>query len=436
MIFVLSAAVTTTSAQTRDDMVVKGQAIANQDPLAAELRNRQPDGPIRRGFDIGMAAAEGQTQPGPSKQALQDSLDLGEREGFATAVSFSLERNRNADLAARGAAIAATDPIVAKARTVESDVFYRLGFDIATGIFGDTALGGHGRTSTGPGSLGIRDSLSTSGRRGFNASVALHLRVTAGGGGQDGIGGLIGIQLQGLLPDRQQSVTLSEQVAKKQAGQTSTDSGREPVKPVGRVRLPPGTAPSPGLPICDAARVARARNSPAAPGLEATCAATRANEVSGAAAAAGAISATQADNTVNVRVSYKRVLGYKGYLSSLVKLGPTSCDAFLVSAELTDYSTRSRYPIAINSDSRMEDAGVVYVCNYLVSGIPLDQPVSVRVGVFGPDLLAAWKGDGEARPPVGQQRTILDASRTAILNVSQPRAKLSFEMVYAPVESR
>jgi hypothetical protein len=107
-------------------------------------------------------------------------------------------------LAAKGAAIAAVDPIVAKARTAEPDVLYWLGFDIATGFFGDPALGGEGRTSTGPGSLGIRDALSAPGQRGFNASVALHLRVTA-------------------------------------------------------------AASSPGLSICDAARRARARNSPAAP---------------------------------------------------------------------------------------------------------------------------------------------------------------------------
>lgn len=50
-----------------------------------------------------------------------------------------------------------------------------LGFDIATGIFGDPALGAKGNTATEPGSLKIRDGLSAAGQRGFNASVALHL---------------------------------------------------------------------------------------------------------------------------------------------------------------------------------------------------------------------------------------------------------------------
>ena len=35
-------------------------------------------------------------------------------------------------------------------------VLFLLGYDIATGIFGDPALGARGNTLTGPGSLGIR----------------------------------------------------------------------------------------------------------------------------------------------------------------------------------------------------------------------------------------------------------------------------------------
>ena len=156
-------------------LAARGEAIANQDPLAVDLRNQQSEGSARRGFDIGMAAAEGQTAPGPGKQSIHDSLTLAEQAGFTAAVAFSLARNKNAKLATTGAAIAAADPTVAQARNAEADSFYRLGFDIATGIFGDPAKGALGNTSTGPGSLGIRDSLTRAGQRGFNASVALHL---------------------------------------------------------------------------------------------------------------------------------------------------------------------------------------------------------------------------------------------------------------------
>jgi hypothetical protein len=175
----------TSGSKTTDvsGLAARGEALANEDPLSAELRNREPEGPSRQGFDIGMAAAERQTLAGPGKQRIHDSLSPAEQRGFTTAVSFSLERNRNADFAAAGAAIAKVDPIVEEARrtyrlgprTVETDVFYRLGFDIATGIFGDPVLGGRGNTATGPGSTKIRNALSAPARRGFDASVAFHL---------------------------------------------------------------------------------------------------------------------------------------------------------------------------------------------------------------------------------------------------------------------
>ena len=77
-------------------------------------------------------------------------------------------------LAAVGAAIAAQDPAVAEARNAKASPFYQLGFDIASGLFGDPALGSAGDTVMGPGSESIRNSLSAAGQRGFNASVQLH----------------------------------------------------------------------------------------------------------------------------------------------------------------------------------------------------------------------------------------------------------------------
>lgn len=158
-----------------NSLAAKGELLSKADPLATELRNREPDASGRRGFDIGMAAAEGQTVPGPGKDATRASLPAAERSGFSTAVAFSLERNRNAERARKGAAIAKADPAVEKARTADPDVFYWLGFDIATAIFGDPGLGAQGNTATGPGSLAVRDALSAAGQRGFNAAVKFHL---------------------------------------------------------------------------------------------------------------------------------------------------------------------------------------------------------------------------------------------------------------------
>jgi hypothetical protein len=158
-------------------LAARGEILANEDPLSVELRDQQPN-PARRGFYIGMGVAEGQTYPGPGKDRICASLPGDEPRACSVAVLFSVDRNRNAKLAATGAAIARADPAVASERNASTDVFYRLGFDIATGIFGNPAQGALGNTLTGPGSLGIRDSLSRTGQRGFNASVSLHLGRT------------------------------------------------------------------------------------------------------------------------------------------------------------------------------------------------------------------------------------------------------------------
>ena len=158
-----------------DQLAASGASIAAADPLITELRNRQPAGPVRQGFDAGVAVTGSDTQWGPGKQKILDSLPAAGQEGFKVAASFVMDRNRNPQLAAIGASIAASDPVVAAARTVDPDVRYWLGFDIASGLFGDPALGAAGNKATGPGSARIRDSLSAPAQRGFNASTTLNL---------------------------------------------------------------------------------------------------------------------------------------------------------------------------------------------------------------------------------------------------------------------
>lgn len=157
---------------TPDELAAKGQTIASQDVLVAELRKRQPVG-NQRGFDIGIAAAEGDTVWGPGKQKILTSLNAPQQEGFKVAVSFSMDRNRNKALAATGAAIAKADPAVASARTSDPDVRAWLGFDIASGIFGDPAKGAQNKMG-GLQFMAIREQLSLPAQRGFNASMKFH----------------------------------------------------------------------------------------------------------------------------------------------------------------------------------------------------------------------------------------------------------------------
>jgi len=170
-----AAGVAATPLPDLNALAARGAALALQDPLAAELRNRTPEGPVRRGFDVGFGIWEGNTVPGPAKQRVHDALSSAEQPGFDIAAAISLPRNKYAALAKVGAAIGNADPAVAGARNAENDVFYWLGFDIASGIFGDPKAGAQGNTATGPGSLGIRNELNASAQRGFNASTQLHL---------------------------------------------------------------------------------------------------------------------------------------------------------------------------------------------------------------------------------------------------------------------
>ncbi len=158
---------------TPDELAAKGQTMASQDVLVAELRKRQPVG-NQRGFDIGIAAAEGDTVWGPGKQKILASLNAPQQEGFKVGVSFSMDRNRNKALAATGAAIAKADPAVASARTSDLDVRAWLGFDIASGIFGDPSKGAQGSKMGGLQFMAIREQLSLPAQRGFNASMKFH----------------------------------------------------------------------------------------------------------------------------------------------------------------------------------------------------------------------------------------------------------------------
>ncbi len=153
----------------------RGALISETDPLSIALRTQQQEGTSLRGFDVGMAAAENDTAPGPGKQHIRDSLPQEQRSGFDAAVQFSLERNKYKDLAKTGAAITNEDPFVEAASRGGNAVMYSLGFDIATALFGDPAMGATGSTAVGPGAMKIRDSLSAESRRGFDASVKFHL---------------------------------------------------------------------------------------------------------------------------------------------------------------------------------------------------------------------------------------------------------------------
>jgi hypothetical protein len=121
---------------------------------------------------VALGRVQSTTPKGPSMPICDRARDARTRNSPAAP---GLEAQCRAFLAAKGAAIAESDPELAAARAADTDVLYRQGFDIATGIFGDPALGAQGNTAMGPGSQRIRDSLSAAGQKGFDAAVKVHL---------------------------------------------------------------------------------------------------------------------------------------------------------------------------------------------------------------------------------------------------------------------
>ncbi len=155
-------------------ITIRGGVLAANDPMADALRARLPEGAARRGFDIGLGIWDGNTAPGPGKQRYHDALITAEQQGFDIAAAYALPRNKYAGLVSVGAAIAAADPEVSAARVADPDPFFWLGFDIASGLFGDPAAGSEGHKVVGPGAIALRNSLNAPAQRGFEAAIRLH----------------------------------------------------------------------------------------------------------------------------------------------------------------------------------------------------------------------------------------------------------------------
>ena len=141
----------------------------------------------------------------------------------------------------------------------------------------------------------------------------------------------------------------------------------------------------------------------------------------------------QPENSIRVSVRYKQEFGYLGTSNAFGEIGPTSCDAFLVSVVAGDGRAQSTL-IQISTDFKMALMNGYYVCNYLVSDLPLNQPIRLSVRLTGFDPAVPWKGGSQSQPPPGQQRTIIIVSGRDTgplqLTSTQSRAQQLYEMVY------
>ncbi|MEO8017410.1 MAG: hypothetical protein ABI769_06330 [Pseudomonadota bacterium] len=151
-----------------------GERRAALDPTAGRIRSSLFEAP-RRGFDIGLGAWADQTAPGPGKQRYHDYLTLAEQQGFNFAAAYAMPRNKYAQLVDIGLAINAADAQVRAARNASNDGFFWLGFDLASGLFGDPRAGAQGSKGFDAWAASIRSQLNAAGQAGFNASMQMHL---------------------------------------------------------------------------------------------------------------------------------------------------------------------------------------------------------------------------------------------------------------------
>jgi hypothetical protein len=152
----------------------------------------------------------------------------------------------------------------------------------------------------------------------------------------------------------------------------------------------------------------------------------------------------QPPNSIQVQVRYKKEYGYKYDSGVFAGSGPSSCDAFSISAH-PDPSVRQEHLFGIHKTDKMRESSGFYVCDFLITDLPLNALIKVSVDLAERRSLPfeTWKGGSEAQPSSGQQRTIIIVSgrasrerraqdETVTLTATQPSATRIFEMVYAP----
>ena len=143
-------------------------------------------------------------------------------------------------------------------------------------------------------------------------------------------------------------------------------------------------------------------------------------------------------NAVRVHVRYHSEYGYLSSSDAFGHHGAWSCDAFNVDTAIVSaggaFATYKSVGDSIIKQTPMRLQGGYYTCDYTVTGLPLNQQLTVRAGVIGNSqyLTGPWLGGSQAQPPPGSERSILNGMRNVTLTPGNPSDIVTFEMVYAP----
>ena len=133
-------------------------------------------------------------------------------------------------------------------------------------------------------------------------------------------------------------------------------------------------------------------------------------------------------NSVLVRIRFKKEYGYKSESARGGEPGLASCDVFSVALAKPARPAVPNVLIPVRRPEQISDRLGYYFCEFLITGLALDQEVTVGASVEDQE---PWLG-GTAPLPANYQRVLTDRERTATLTQSDPRATMNFEVMYEP----
>jgi hypothetical protein len=145
---------------------------------------------------------------------------------------------------------------------------------------------------------------------------------------------------------------------------------------------------------------------------------------------------SQPEDSIRVEVRYPMAYGYRDAQSQSAfgGEGPDSCYAFHIDVIADRQDPEVHGLVGIEYGAKpMRNSNGMYICEYLISNLQHEALISVRVAMTGDRTSAgdAWLGGSQPRPGRQQRREILDDEQSVVLTADQPRASLSFEMIYA-----
>lgn len=133
-------------------------------------------------------------------------------------------------------------------------------------------------------------------------------------------------------------------------------------------------------------------------------------------------------NSVLVRIRFKKEYGYK---SESAQGGPglATCDVFSVALAKHARPAVPNVLIPVRRPDKISEVHGYYHCEFLVSGLALDQDVTIGASV---DDQGPWLAGTQSQVPAGSKRVLTDRERTVTLTPSDPRATMNFEVIYQP----